>query len=453
MKYFSGIFKNTSIMLFVNGIRALTSFVIVIFTARMLDATGLGKYSFIISFLVIFQTIAVLGIQPLIIREVSKNKNRAGKYLMNASLLGSFSSMIMIILIYLITWLANYSSDISTSILIIGLSLIPFTLNNIFESIFIGVNKNKYVLFGIFISNSIKITISMAVLYMGYGIVGLAAVFVLTSFIQFFINTFYMFRKITKPVFKVDWKAFQDLCKLVPTFAGLSITQAVSANIIILLLINIKGPEEVGFYSAAFRLMFVFNLILQSFRFAIQPQLAAMFKESKENFQELSKKCIKYVCTLTIPTAVLFSFMADKIIVIIFSKGFVSSVPVFQIIIWALIPYGIAVVLASILLVSNNQKVDLKNNIISMCINACLGVILVSLYGYIGAAVNYVIYMIFFAIIHYFSVIRRLFPMRLDKILYKVIGSSVIMGLFCLLLSRMNLLLLVFLSLVVFYPR
>ena len=69
-----------------------TSFVLVFFIARLLGASGLGKYSTTISLLFIFQALASLGFPYLITREVARDNANAPKYLVNASLLGALFS-------------------------------------------------------------------------------------------------------------------------------------------------------------------------------------------------------------------------------------------------------------------------------------------------------------------------------------------------------------------------
>src|SRR3989339_1331331 len=59
----------------------ILSFVYFTLLARFLGAETIGKYTFAIAFTTIFSVIADLGLQPVIVREVARAKERAEEYL------------------------------------------------------------------------------------------------------------------------------------------------------------------------------------------------------------------------------------------------------------------------------------------------------------------------------------------------------------------------------------
>ena len=438
-------------MIFVNVTRMMSSFVLVLLIARFLGASGLGTYSFVFSLLAIFQTISRLGLQPLLIREVAKNKEHAGKYFINFSLIGLISSVTMMGVLYLVAAFAEYSSEITNSILIIGVSLIAFTINVMCTSLFIGMSKHIFEFWGVLIATLLKIGFCVLMLIIGQGIIGVLIVLAIAPFINLILNLYFIIRFITKLEFKIDWTECKSVIRLAPTFIASSASRAVGANIIVILLSKMGNIEQVGFYSAAFRIMIAFNLLLQSFRFAIQPQLAEMFKKSQDALQDLTAKSIKYVCTLTIPASLVVSLLSQKIIVLCFSETFMVSVRLLQVVVWSLIPYGIAVVLASVLIVSNNQKIDLRNNVVNLIFKTVIGIFLIYKWGILGAAITHLGGTLLFASLHYAYINRKMFHINFISIAYKIIIASVVTGIVIPVFSELNIFILALLALLVFF--
>ncbi|MCJ7645959.1 oligosaccharide flippase family protein, partial [bacterium] len=77
--------KNAGVLLLAHVVEPACSFILVLFIARSLGVSGLGKFSIALSLFFIFQTISSLGFTHLITREVARDRSNAGKYLINGS--------------------------------------------------------------------------------------------------------------------------------------------------------------------------------------------------------------------------------------------------------------------------------------------------------------------------------------------------------------------------------
>ena len=72
--------KNTGVLFAANIITNILSLILVIYIARYLGDVIYGKYSFALIFTGMFGVLTNLGLDPLIIREVAKDKSKASKY-------------------------------------------------------------------------------------------------------------------------------------------------------------------------------------------------------------------------------------------------------------------------------------------------------------------------------------------------------------------------------------
>ncbi len=136
--------KNTGAMLLAQVAEPACSFILVLFIARSLGVSSLGKFSIALSLFFIFQTISSLGFTHLITREVARDRSKAGKYLINASFIGFFFSILTAGAMCLTGYLLNYSADTALAIYILSLALIPVVFSLVCHSICRAFEKPKY---------------------------------------------------------------------------------------------------------------------------------------------------------------------------------------------------------------------------------------------------------------------------------------------------------------------
>jgi len=88
-----------------------------------------------------------------------------------------------------------------------------------------------------------------------------------------------------------------------------------------------------------------------------------------------------------LPVIVGTLILSERFILLIFKEEFLPSAFVLRILIWLLMLNGFNQIFANVLIASNNQKVNLKGNIIGMVSNIGIGLLLIPNFSFIGAAV------------------------------------------------------------------
>jgi O-antigen/teichoic acid export membrane protein len=423
------IWKNTASILFGNGIRMASSFLLVVIVARRLGSEVMGKYSFILSLFWIFQTIASMGIQPLIIREVTNQKAKTGAFLVNASFLGILAALLMGVFMILFTAVAGYPPDVFQATFWTALALVFSTAGLIFQSVFIAHEKMELVLAGMSWENASRLLFGCAAVFTKNPVVFLAVSMALSSLAALAVNFLQMRKHITVPVLRIDPALCRWMLGLMPTFAGISIFNTVFWNTDVLLLSKMTSMEELGHFGAATRLVGMFKLILQSYKVAIQPVAAQAFTKSKAEFQGFFEKSLKYILLLTIPAAVAMSLLAVPITRLFFGAEFLASVPILRIYTWLLIPYGAAVVFATFLIASHRQKVDLRINAVSTVACVLMVVPMILKWRSLGAGAGVVLAVFFFMAQQWVFTDRQLFRIRIWGWIKPIVLASAGMGL------------------------
>ena len=116
--------KNTGVIIAGDVVNKAIGLVIVIFLARYLGAAGYGKYAFVFAFLMFFGIIADLGINQILVREISRDRSLASKYIGNAVVIKFILSILAIASAAIIITLMPYPADTTTYVYIMSLTLL-----------------------------------------------------------------------------------------------------------------------------------------------------------------------------------------------------------------------------------------------------------------------------------------------------------------------------------------
>ncbi len=154
----------------------------------------------------------------------------------------------------------------------------------------------------------------------------------------------------------------------------------------ILLLNLMVGGFEAGIFAAASRITLLFALLVSSLGAVTSPRFSA-FKHHHEIIAYLKK-----VSLLVVGVSIFMLFtmlIADPLVRIVFGEKFIASVPIFQALTVAMIPFLFTVVTVPPLLYSFNQPQFLaKITIIQTVVLVGLDIILIPTYHAFGPAIS-----------------------------------------------------------------
>ena len=197
----------------------LTSFVFIFFIAKHLGVSGVGEFSSALSILIIFQSFACLGFQHFITKEVAQDKSKGEKFLVNASFIGFGFSIIISFLMCASAHLITDNKIIIISVYVLSISLIPYSLILVCQSISRGFEKLEHITIAVVTGNVLKLLFGIVVLFYGYGIIGLMMVISGSYFFIFVISLILSIKAISKPIdklLKIDFAFCKWILKKIP---------------------------------------------------------------------------------------------------------------------------------------------------------------------------------------------------------------------------------------------
>ncbi len=435
----SSLLKNVVSLWTPSILNPFVSVIVIMVISRFLGVEGLGQYSLILSYWAMFSTIAGLGLGTLVVREAARKPAEANVFFLNATLFGGLSSAASFLGMMAFVAIMGYEPEIVVAALVCSLSLFPTTIINYMEAVFRVFEKAEYIAANYVVENAFRLTGCLAVLFLGYGIVGLfVAVFASRMIACAFMLACY-FKVLGVPELKVQREIWRLLGREAATFASIAIFSAIHMNIDQIMLSKLRSVESVGIYGAADKLLEFCRQLTIAFAAALFPVMAKEYVSGIKALHDITMKSLRYLLLITIPIAIGTAILAENIITLIYGLKFGASVTVLRVHIFSLIPFGMVFFLASVLIVSDNQKVDLGINIVAALMNIVLNFLFIPLLAELGAVLAALITIVVFNQLQNWYIGQRLFPIPLLKLVTKPLLAAVGMGVVTYLLKDWNL--------------
>jgi len=381
--------KNTGIILGAKAISFLLLMVAAILLARSLGAESFGLYSFVFAYIAFFNVLADLGLKNILVREISRERIEAGKLVGNAIIMRLSLATLALVSACIIFSFLNYPFSMKVLVYIASLSFFS-TLGLFYEAIFQAKFKMKYVA-GVNILDSVLKLASFTLLII---IKADLVWFILTTVVASCPGLFIiagLSKKLIKPKFKLDFGIWKNLLKQSWPLALTAAFIILYTRIDQVMLFTMRGAEEVGFYAAGVRFIEAFNILPLAFMVSVFPLLSRYFVSSKEKLKETYSLSFKYLAIAIVPIAMGVCILAEPIVRIIYGSKFLPLIPALKILIWSEVFAFLGAVHVSTLISVGLQKLDFVFTLSGAVVNILLNLLLIPVYGIIGASLATVI--------------------------------------------------------------
>ncbi len=431
--------KNTVVLFIGNLICRILSVILIIYLARCTGNTGLGTYSFAISFTALFGMISDLGLNSLAVREVAKDAYLIPKYLGNLGIIRFFLSVIGFILPCLLISFMNRREEVKIIIYLMAGSSFFLSLSMGFRWAFQAVQKLEYEALLNVIQSILLLILGGGALFLGYKVIGFVFMNLIVSILCVLLTLFFTIKTIASPKFECDFKFLKGLFTRGIPFFLLYVIGTIYVNADNILLSTLAGDAETGWYAAAAKLTTLVKALPAYFSMALFPVLINYYN-TEGPFIKTFNKSIQYMLIIAIPLAIGTTILGDKIILLLYGEKFINSIIVLKILMWAVIFSFMQHIYAFALLAINREKEVTFIWAIGLILNLSLYFLLIPIFREKGAGLT-IFFSEFFitttAIVSFGKIQKGTIPLKSQSL--KIILSSVIMGGFLYILRNINL--------------
>jgi len=440
------IVKNTAALFAAQFAVAILSLALAIVIARSLGDVIFGKYSFALAFTSIFAVFLDLGYNTLLIRDVARDKSQASKYLSNVLLMRAFLFPIIFTSIVIVVNVLGYPADTKNVVYLFGVYLLIMSFSDVFKVTFRVFEKMEYEASITIFAAMIRLSLGLLVLFMGYGLIELALVFILSGILDLLFCFVICTRRFVKPKMEPDFGFWKSTMKVALPIGMLSIFGLIYTSIDTVMLSMMKGDAVVGWYNAAYNLVLGFKPISHLFMNALFPLMAGYSTSSTDSLKIVYEKSFKYLFILGLPIAVGMTLLADRFIILLYGQQFHPSILALQILSWDVLLFFSYFCMAFVLVSLTKQN---RMAAIAGCaalVNIILNLVLIPPFSYVGAAIATIITETLLIALFFSVISKSFYKLPIGKILIKPSIASLIMGVVIYQFMEFNLILVIILA-------
>jgi O-antigen/teichoic acid export membrane protein len=364
----------------------LASLALFAWVGRSLGENGLGAFVFAVAYLGFVGVAVELGLDRYLLRAVAQDRAAANHIFFNVISLKLALAIPVFALSVVGLHLVGYSTQIQATVLLLAPGVFFDSVARTQLSFFAAHERNGPPALADAIQRICSAGLGIAALLAGYGVVAVAASYSIGSLIGVLIGFALLHRTIGMPTRAVSRREWRALATISVPFAAQDTFAVLLARMDTLLISLIATQAAVGRYGAAYRLFESTFLIT----FALTGAFAAMYTtlgpESDPPLSFVFQRSIKLAVVLLIPLAVAFAVLAGPICELIYGAAFASAASPLRVLSPAVPLMGV-INLSVALLVSreNPRRIVFLTGVIT-ALNLVLNLILIPLYGDVGAA-------------------------------------------------------------------
>ena len=374
-----------------------------ILIAREFGPEEYGLFSLATMILILLVAISSLGIPEGLVRYISFYRGKKNLQKVRILIQGSLAFLTLtsiiaaLLLVFLTPWIAVswfHTEKLIPYLYIAAITIPLFVLANLYLAVLRAFEKiSSYSFILNFLQNFVKIA-ALAIFVM----VGIKSFSIMLSYFlgiaAMFIVAFFTVRKLISlqlPSFKKQVSSSYTLLSEIFSYSWplslLSVASFILYWVDSFTIGYFRNPVDVGLYNVAVPLaaliMIVPDLIIQLF-------FPLVTKEySRKNYgliQELSKQATKWVFMVNVPLTLIIILFPGAIINFFFGSAYLGAEQSLQLLALGSLFGSLSIIPSHLISMIGKSKVMLTNILIMLALNIILNIILVPIYGMVGAA-------------------------------------------------------------------
>lgn len=387
--------RNSFAPIMLNLFNRCIDFVFTSVMFRILGPEDAGFYYYAIVVFGWFDIFTNFGLDLFLMREAGRQRDRAGYLFFNTTalrllLVGAAIPLLMVFLLVRQTAAAPLNREVLLTIALFYVGLIPGSLSKGLTALFYAFERAEYPAAITTITTICKVTFGLAMLLVGAGIVGLAAVSIVTNLVTLAI-LYYGGRKLVGQI-----QSVRPDVSLMRSMAGGSwplmlnhFLATIFFQIDIVILEWIRDARTVGLYRVAYSWLLAINVVPAFFTQALMPIMSRQAHEDRAALKRTYTLAIKLLVMTALPLAVAFTFLAEPLTWVLGGSAYLPDGAIaLQIMIWS-IPIGWMNSLTQYALVALDlQRRITTAFIIAVVFNLTTNLIFIPQYGFQAAAIT-----------------------------------------------------------------
>jgi O-antigen/teichoic acid export membrane protein len=353
--------------------------------ARSLGSEGYGILQRAEAFVYLFSILATLGLDMILTREVALKSPRSPEFLRGVMTLKLLLGPLCLALILGFAHARGHQGNLLWAIWCYSFSLFLTTVAQTYDAVFQGLDEMGYIAIANIVNQLVFVILGGACILLGRDLRWILITVVVAAALRLIVSSYLMAR------LRLAWKKprldtiFFLLKESVPIALASSFV-IVYQQLDAVLLGELKGNAQVGWYKAGAKFLLFFTVLRESFLVAIYPVFASLAHGDREHMGSVVTRAVRYQMIVALYFIVCFVIL-PRVAPALLGNEFRNTAAVLPIMALMLVPSTISITMGRVLVASGNQKRVMAATGLALVVNAGLNLTLIPRFGYMGAAV------------------------------------------------------------------
>lgn len=366
--------------------QALLQFVIGMFCARYLGPSNYGLINYAASIVAFVLPLMQLGLPSTLVQEFTESPENEGKIMGTSLVMNLVSGVACIFVVGGFVAITNASQTEKIIVCILYSVSLLFRAFELFQCWFqfrlLSKLPSVVMLFSYIVVSAYRVFLLVTAKSIFWFAVVNSIDYAIIGF-----SLLYLFGKKSEHKLSFDIKYVKILFSRSKFYIIAAMMVTIFQNTDHIMLTNMSGDEENGFYTAAVTcatvVQFVYIAIIDSMR----PVILAHKKDGNtEGYEKNVSRLYSVIIYTALAQAVGFTVFSKLIISILYGESYMVSVPVLQILVWYMVFACMGSVRNVWILAENKQSMLWKINLVGALLNVVINFFLIPVWGASGAA-------------------------------------------------------------------
>lgn len=378
-------FANTSWMFAEQVLRLVAGLLVGIWVARYLGPEQFGLFSYAIAFAAMFSSMAKLGLDGVVVRDLVNDPDKRDLYLGTAFWLKLSGAFLMLVVIALATQLTTNDRTTNIYIFIIAsgsifqsFEVIDFYFQSKVLSKFVSICKLTQLLLSSLLKIYFVLTDASLVSFVIVSLIDQITLAV-TLYIA------YRYQKLGGFYRSFDWNTGKALLKSSWPLLISGLVLMIQARVDQVMLKEMIGNAELGYYSSAMRLIEVFGFVPMIITSSLFPAIVNARKISIELYEKRLSYLYRAMMLLFLIVAVPIYIVGEEIIIFLFGDAFSPAGQIFSLMALRLLFTNYGVARGAYLMADNLIAYSMFTMMLGAVVNIALNYAWIPYYHSIGA--------------------------------------------------------------------
>jgi O-antigen/teichoic acid export membrane protein len=387
-----------------------------------------GKYQWVLAFGMIAQLVADSGLPRMMIREIAKDPECAGKITGAAAGLIWAISLVVCVVVGVIALFLPFGNDMKIAVMLMTLATLGTFHAAGYSAVLRALEDNELNYLGFILQKILFLSFILVMLHFRTGLVGFVVAHLLSNlfmwtFYHFLVSKFY-----TKVKLKIDLPLWKELFfSAVPMGGGVMLRQlAMQIDIFVLGLMT--NMQTVGLFGGPYRLSWSLRMIPQTLSLPLYPLYSRTAHFSPSRFGDVYRQSLKFFCLLSIPFAAFFITWSKQLLTLALGARFLPALPAMQLLGLGLIPFFISTLFQYLFAALDAQKGFFVTTMIGSVLRVTLLIALIPHYNYVGPAIAFVCAEMLTVGLWIFQMHKLGYPAHLGNVLWRPLAAGAAMA-------------------------